>query len=187
MQSDRIEGKRQVCNSICSALEQYITIGSKRSHKYMTKREILDSLFSLVGKGYGTERVLITLCKDDIDIRDQMQDSISSLIKPLNIDDHYVAELMTTLAFNGRKFNREIQNQIYVKTLESEIDGHHINADVKSVLGEFVTRSGQCLELVGIATGKQPYTYVSLRVTSRIVILFRTMTTFQFISINTIV
>jgi inositol 1,4,5-triphosphate receptor type 1 len=151
------EVQKQVCKSICTALEKYIAIGNKKSRSYMTKTEILDSLFKFVEKSFGAERVLIALCKDDTDIRDQMEDKISSLIKPFNTDDHDVAELMTTLAFNGRKLSKEIQNQIYLKTLESQKD--EVDDDVRFILCEFLTKTCKYLELTGIATNRLPYTY----------------------------
>jgi inositol 1,4,5-triphosphate receptor type 1 len=161
MQSDYVEGKRQCCNSICSALQMYTFIGNKKSRRYLAKIEIMNSLLNLVGKGIGTEKVLIALYEDDVEIRDQMQDFISSLIGKFDTEDPEVAELMTTLAFNGRRFNRDIQNQIYEKTLQSGmVHNHHASDEVRLILDGFVRKSiGQYLEKNGIATSRQPYTY----------------------------
>ena len=72
--------KKQACLSLCSALEKYTENGNIKSRHYLAKKEILNSLLHLVvlvynaqrnviffqvGQGFGTEKVLIALCKDD--------------------------------------------------------------------------------------------------------------------------
>uniref|UniRef100_A0A1X7T9W2 Uncharacterized protein n=1 Tax=Amphimedon queenslandica TaxID=400682 RepID=A0A1X7T9W2_AMPQE len=75
-------------------------------------------------------------------------------------DDSEVAELMTALAFSGRKFNYEIQSKIYERTLAAgTVHNHQTNPNVREVLNGFVEAVGSYLEKFGININRRSFTY----------------------------
>uniref|UniRef100_A0A1X7TEF3 Uncharacterized protein n=1 Tax=Amphimedon queenslandica TaxID=400682 RepID=A0A1X7TEF3_AMPQE len=152
--------KHEVCCSICSALEEYVENSNIKSRHYLAKNELLKSLMTTVGKEFGTEKILITLSKDDVEIGDLLQKSIISFIETLNTEDPKVAELMTALVFSGRKFNKEIQSKIYERTLATGmVHNHNANSNVQQILAGYVETVGSYFEKFGINIKGRSFTY----------------------------
>uniref|UniRef100_A0A1X7V711 Ion transport domain-containing protein n=1 Tax=Amphimedon queenslandica TaxID=400682 RepID=A0A1X7V711_AMPQE len=67
---------------------------------------------------------------------------------------------MTALAFSGRKFNKEIQNQIYKRTLATGmVHNFQANPNVQEILSGFVEAVGYYFEKFGIIIKRRSFTY----------------------------